>query len=180
MDDMLQLARMQARRVDFNPELLDLDALCREIIDEFSSQPDVLHPISYSCDNPGQLSWLDMKLMRQAISNLVSNAMKYSPMDKPVILQLKYTPETLVFSISDQGIGISETDQQHLFEPFHRGGNVGAISGTGLGLVITKESVDLHGGTISVESQVGLGTTFTVQIPTAIKQGNNNVQNPRN
>jgi signal transduction histidine kinase len=67
--------------------------------------------------------------------------------------------------VVDQGIGIPEADLQHLFEPFHRAKNVGTISGTGLGLVITKESVELHNGIIAVESQVGIGTTFRVSIP---------------
>ena len=68
-------------------------------------------------------------------------------------------------SVSDQGIGIPETDLKHLFEPFHRAANVGTISGTGLGLVIMKESVDRHSGTITIESQIGIGTTFNVTIP---------------
>jgi signal transduction histidine kinase len=62
-------------------------------------------------------------------------------------------------------IGIPEADIEHLFEPFHRGANVGTISGTGLGLVITKESIELHAGEITVESQLNQGTTFTVRVP---------------
>ena len=65
----------------------------------------------------------------------------------------------------DEGIGIPEADQKHLFEPFHRAANVGDVSGTGLGLVIVKESVELHGGTVSVESQVDVGTTLIVTLP---------------
>jgi signal transduction histidine kinase len=70
-----------------------------------------------------------------------------------------------ILRIQDEGIGIPVKDQQHLFKSFHRGSNVGTISGTGLGLAIVKSSVDLHGGQIAVESEVGVGTTFTVTLP---------------
>jgi signal transduction histidine kinase len=69
------------------------------------------------------------------------------------------------FRITDQGLGIPEEDQQRLFETFYRARNVGTIAGTGLGLAIVKKCVDLHGGHIAVESQVGIGTTFTVTLP---------------
>ncbi|MBE2267633.1 MAG: sensor histidine kinase, partial [Anaerolinea sp.] len=71
----------------------------------------------------------------------------------------------ITLRITDQGIGIPPESLKHLFEPFHRAGNVGAISGTGLGLPIAKEAVELHAGTIAVESQVGVGTTFIVALP---------------
>ena len=103
--------------------------------------------------------------MRQIINNLVSNAYKYSSNGKPVTVQLAYAEEMLVLDVRDEGIGIPEADLHHLFEPFHRAANVATIPGTGLGLVITKESVELHGGVITVESQLGAGTTFTVRIP---------------
>jgi len=169
MDDVLQLARLQARRFEFNPVTTNLDALCRSVLDEFESQPSVAHTIAYTCDDVLREVYLDTKLMRQIISNLVSNAIKYSPQDKPIEVTLKYIAHTLVLSVSDHGIGIPEADLKHLFEPFHRAANVGTISGTGLGLIITKESVELHGGTIAVESQVDAGTTFTVTIPLGVK-----------
>jgi len=105
--------------------------------------------------------------MRQIISNLMSNAVKYSPDGKIIRISLEEKDNNLIFKIQDQGIGIPEADLKHLFEPFHRADNVGSIAGTGLGLVITKESVELHGGTITVESQVNVGTIFTVTIPIA-------------
>jgi PAS domain S-box-containing protein len=180
MDDVLLLARMQARRVEFNPVMLDLDELCRSVIDEFQSRPDIHHQFVYSCDSFVRDARLDPKLMRQIISNLVSNAIKYSPPDKPVLIHLEFTAEAVVLSVSDQGIGIPDSDQKHLFEPFHRAGNVGTISGTGLGLVITQEAVELHRGTLSFESQVGVGTTFTIRIPLAIEGNNTYDENPGN
>ncbi len=71
----------------------------------------------------------------------------------------------IVLRVTDAGIGIPEKDQEHLFKSFHRAKNVGTTPGTGLGLTITHHAVDLHGGAISFESEVGVGTTFTVTIP---------------
>jgi signal transduction histidine kinase len=165
MEDVLLLARMQARRGEYNPEKLNLDSFCRSVIDEFESQPDKKHDIRYACAEPLREVILDRKLIRQIVSNLVSNAVKYSPAGGLITINLEYEAHKLILRVQDEGIGIPEADIKHLFEPFHRGENVDAISGTGLGMVITKHAVELHGGTIDVESQVGIGTTFTVVIP---------------
>ena len=165
MEDMLQLARLQARRTEFNPTRFNLDELCRSILDEFLNQPAVAHQLIYTCSDALRDVILDKKLMRQIINNLLSNAVKYSPAATTIQVTLADAQEMLVLTVSDEGIGIPAADLNHLFEPFHRAVNVGTISGTGLGLVITKESIELHGGTITLESQVGVGTTFTVSIP---------------
>lgn len=174
MEDVLQLARLQARRMEFNPVLLDLDSLCRSVLHEFESRTDVTQRLAYNCDGVLHAVVLDKKLMRQIINNLMSNAVKYSPPDSTVIVALSVDENDLVLRVQDEGIGIPEPDLKHLFTPFHRAANVGTISGTGLGLVIVKESVELHGGTIEVESKIGVGTTFTVTIPmmkTTLKEG---------
>jgi PAS domain S-box-containing protein len=165
MDDVLQLARLQARRADFNPVRINLNSLCRSVLDEFQDRPNSTQPVLYTCNDPLREVKLDKKLMRQIIRNLVSNAVKYSLEGKTITVSLTYTNDTIILQVSDEGIGIPEDDLNHLFEAFHRAANVGTISGTGLGLVITKESAELHGGTITVASQVGVGTTFTVSIP---------------
>ena len=165
MDDVLTLTRMQSGHVEFDPAPLNLDRLCRTIIDEFQSRPDVHHQFQYACEGDVREAMLDKKLMRQAFSNILANAMKYSPADKPVAIKLTFAPETITLSVADQGIGIPENDQKRLFEPFHRAENVGAIAGTGLGLTITKDAVEMHGGTISAVSQLNVGTTFTICIP---------------
>ncbi|MFN8447757.1 MAG: sensor histidine kinase [Anaerolineae bacterium] len=104
--------------------------------------------------------------MRQAISNLLSNAVKYSPAGGTIRLQVACEPDALRIQVSDQGIGIPEEDQKRLFEVFHRAGNVGTVPGMGLGLVITKRAVEVHGGTVTFTSKVGEGTTFIITIPT--------------
>ncbi len=171
MDDVLQLARIQARRVQFNPVELDVDALCRDILDEFQNQRNFKHDVVYASQPNLPTAKLDKRLMRQVITNLVSNAIKYSPDAGSIRVTLNYESSVLRLDVIDRGIGIPEADKEHLFEPFHRGQNVGTISGTGLGLAIIWESVSLHGGRIDVQSQVGQGTTFSVSIPISNEQG---------
>lgn len=165
MEDVLQLSRLQTKRVEFTPILFDLDELCRTVIDELTQQSSVPHPLVYTCTTPGRKVYLDKKLMRQVVNNLVSNALKYTLADQLIQVHLSYSEDRLVLTVQDTGIGIPATDLVHLFEPFHRAANVEAISGTGLGLTITKEAIELHGGTITVESQVGVGTTFVATLP---------------
>ncbi|MCX6046753.1 MAG: PAS domain S-box protein [Chloroflexi bacterium] len=180
MEDVLQLARLQAHRAALNRISLDLDVLCRSVIDELQSQPGGPHQLSYTFDDTLGRVELDQKLMRQIITNLVSNAIKYSPIDKPIFVRFTFADPALVFQVQDEGIGIPEADLLHLFEPFHRANNVGTISGTGLGLTIAKEAVELHGGTITVESLVDVGTTFTVRIPLLTRGEKSNDENPGN
>jgi signal transduction histidine kinase len=110
----------------------------------------------------------DERMMRHIVSNLISNALKYSTNDKKIYVTLSQVNGTVLFSVRDEGIGIPQQDQKHLYEPFHRATNVGTISGTGLGLSITKQAVELHNGVIKLESEIGKGTTFTVNIPNTI------------
>ncbi len=167
MDDVLQLARLQTRHFEYKPSKLDLNTLWREILDEYQSRQDIHHKFNYSSGTNIPSIQADKKLMRQIITNLLSNAVKYSFPDKAITITLEHVDNWVCFSVQDEGIGIPEDDLSHLFESFHRAQNVGTIHGTGLGLVIAKDAVELHGGTITVVSKVGLGTTFTVQIPVA-------------
>lgn len=165
MEDMLQLARMQARRAEFIPTVLDFDALCRGVFDEYQSNTDMRHTLVYHCDEALRQVVVDKKLMRQIVSNLLSNAIKYSALGTTITINAVKEGDELVMSVRDEGIGIPDADIKHLFDPFHRAANVGTISGTGLGLTIIKESVELHGGTVYVESRLGEGATFTMRIP---------------
>ncbi|MHC5732355.1 MAG: sensor histidine kinase, partial [Nostoc sp.] len=93
------------------------------------------------------------------------NAIKYSPKGSIVNLTLSCQQEEVIFQIQDRGIGISGIDIGRVFEPFYRGKNVGDIQGTGLGLAVVKNLVELHFGEISLATEVGLGSTFTIRIP---------------
>lgn len=165
LDDVLDLGRLQSGRVEFKPVMLDLDRLCQSVVDDFRSRPDVTHEIRYLCQQPPLLVRVDERLMRQVTINLVSNAIKYSPAEKPVVVELERGEASAILQVQDQGMGIPAADLKHLFEPFHRATNVGTIPGTGLGLSITKQAVELQGGTIRVVSTEDAGTTFIVTLP---------------
>ncbi len=177
IEDTLQVARLQDPKAKYEPVSLDLDAVCRSAIDEFESRPEVTQRFVYTCDAELRQVWLDRKLIRQMMSNLLSNAVKYSAANSTITVTLEYSEEALTLNVQDEGIGIPEADLKHLFEPFHRAINVGTIPGTGLGLVIAKESVELHGGLMTVESKVGVGTTFTIIIPFGVAGGHQHDEN---
>ncbi|HHP7245157.1 MAG TPA: sensor histidine kinase, partial [Elainellaceae cyanobacterium] len=99
------------------------------------------------------------------LSNLLSNAIKYSPNKTDIQVKLNCTKRDIIIQVQDSGIGISESDREHLFTPFYRGRNVTNIPGTGLGLAIISQCVELHGGSIEMTSQVNCGTLFIVKLP---------------
>jgi PAS domain S-box-containing protein len=165
IDDVLQYSRIEAGRYQFKPEPMDLAALTREIVDEFSSHPEATHSLQCTCDQEPLMLAADHNLLRQVITNLISNAIKYSPAAATVYIHLNRTADEISLCVRDEGIGIAEADQKHLFEPFYRATNVSGIAGTGLGLAITREAVELHGGRITVQSALGVGTTVCFSIP---------------
>ncbi|MDL5057538.1 sensor histidine kinase [Geitlerinema calcuttense] len=109
--------------------------------------------------------YLDEKLLYSIMSNLLLNAIKYSPSGTQVTLKLEGDSEQIVFEVEDQGVGISEDEQANIFNPFYRGQNVEGISGSGLGLAVVSKCVEIQKGRIEVNSHVGEGTRFRVYIP---------------
>ena len=168
IDEVLKLTRAQSAGFVLNAVTLDLDAECSEIVDRFQQNLTLAHTLIYTSNAAPLYASVDAKLMKEAITNLISNALKYSSAGTTVGIDLTASDARIVLRVSDQGIGIPADDLRHLFEPFHRAGNVGQIKGTGLGLSITKNAVELHGGTITVESEVGKGTTFTITLPVVV------------
>jgi len=108
---------------------------------------------------------VDAAQMQRALGNLVTNALKYSPADRNVFVEVGRTDTDVVFSVRDEGHGISEEDLAHLFEKYHRGRVTSDHEGIGLGLYITARLVAAHGGRISVESTLGRGSTFRISLP---------------
>ncbi|MEO8608405.1 MAG: PAS domain S-box protein [Chloroflexota bacterium] len=164
LDDVLTLSRAEALGISITGETVDLTVFCKEIVGEIQ-QTTQKHQIQYIVAGKNRPVVIDIKLLRQAITNLLSNAVKYSPQGGLVTLTLTYETNHVVILCKDEGIGIPEADQKRLFEVFHRARNVGNIPGTGLGLPIVKRAIEVHGGTITVESAVGTGTTLIIQIP---------------
>lgn len=165
LSDMLTLARADAGRLEFNPSWVEMQTFCLNLIEDsqlFSESPRL---IKFLKQGNTTHAWVDEKLLYSILSNLLSNAIKYSPPDSTIYFKFRGELETITFGIKDEGIGIAVEDQQKLYDPFSRGSNAKEILGTGLGLAIVKKCLDLHQGQIFVESQIGSGSTFTVQIP---------------
>ncbi len=164
LDDVLRVGKAESGRSDRARMRFDLAAMCQGMIDEFRRAAPKNIVLNYIAPPPGDVV-LDEKLLRQIFGNLISNAIKYSPEGGTVTIAVGRHLAKIEIVVADRGIGIPADDLPHLFESFHRARNVGNISGTGLGLNIVKESIEQQGGTISVESEVGCGTTFRVVIP---------------
>lgn len=165
LDDILTIGQVESGKLTFTSESFDLLTFCNTIVTETQQTTGSTQPVHFSSKGGYGTVYADPKLLRHILGNLLSNAIKYSPENRPVTFTVHCQPDAITFCVEDQGIGIPASDQVHLFEPFHRASNVHQIPGTGLGLAIVKRSVDLHGGTITVESEEGVGTTFTVVIP---------------
>ncbi|WP_421655452.1 ATP-binding protein [Leptothermofonsia sp. ETS-13] len=165
LDDVLFLGKTELGKQEFQPSPLELVQFCRDLVEEMQLTISSGHVIHFICQETSLSVCMDEVLLRHILTNLLSNAIKYSPANRNIHFELTRQQSWATFQIQDQGIGIPEIDRQQLFESFHRGSNVGKIPGTGLGLAIVHQSVQLHRGTISVESQVEVGTTFTVCLP---------------
>lgn len=164
LNDVLSISRADSVGVEYNPRLADLRDECRVIAREFEMTGGS-HHIAFSTDDSPVLALVDPKLLRQALTNLISNAMKYSARGTTVSIAVRAIGDDAVIRVRDQGIGIPEEDRAGLFEMFHRANNVGKVSGSGLGLTITKQAVEAHGGAITFESMLNRGTEFTICLP---------------
>jgi PAS domain S-box-containing protein len=165
LEDIQTFNQSESGKVTFNPSPLNLKQFCSQLIKEFQLVDSDRHKIQFISRGRGFNVCADTHLLQQILSNLLSNALKYSPAESAVDLVMTYNKNQIIFQVRDNGIGISLEDQSSIFEPFRRGINVGTIRGLGMGLAIVKRAVDLHGGTISFESEAGVGTTFTVHLP---------------
>ena len=165
MEQVLLLGRAEAGKLGYRATPLPLVDLGSRLVDEALSATNGRCPVNYTTEGDFSDALMDESLLRHIINNLLSNAVKYSPEGSPVDFKLRREGEEAVLTVQDRGIGIPVADQERLFEAFHRASNVGEIPGTGLGLLLVKRCVELHRGSISVQSQEGTGTTFTVRLP---------------
>lgn len=165
MEEVLLLGRVEAGRMPCAPAPLDLAAFCAELADELRSSTGGACPIELQTSGLDASARADTGLLRHIFTNLLSNAVKYSPPGSPVKFSVRRESGEAIFEIGDRGIGIPADELPHLFTAFRRAKNVGTINGSGLGLVIVKRCVELHGGEISIESHAAAGTTARVRLP---------------
>ena len=164
VDDVLQLEKFR-----MDNELLsfaegDIIEYMRSIIDEIDASP-VSSRIKKRYAIKSLEMVFDKKLIYQIITNLISNSIKFSNKSEDIIFEVETSNKHLIISISDKGMGISELDQNNIFDPFYRSDNTSSITGSGLGLSIVKEAVEKLKGEIKLKSKLNEGTTFTVALP---------------
>ncbi|MFS0514354.1 ATP-binding protein [Nostoc sp. UIC 10607] len=165
VDNMLLVNQFELEKPKFKPILLDLLQFFSELIEQERETAGDRHKLIFQISGNNQGFWGDRGLLQQIFINLISNAIKYSPDGGTVEFHLIGKESQVIFSIKDEGIGIPMADQENLFQSFSRGSNVDTIPGTGLGLAIAKACVELHGGYITLSSEVGQGTKVTVSLP---------------
>lgn len=165
VNDVLLISQIEAQGIEFNPILLDLPGFCQELVEDLKLMAGAKYTFIFDYQGELTQAYLDEKLLRQILGNLLSNAIKYSPQGGTVWFNCVGNQNQIIFRIQDEGMGIPSDDLPKLMQSFYRGTNVGTLPGTGLGLAIVQKCVNVHGGQITVESQIGVGTTFTVLLP---------------
>lgn len=175
VDEMMDAAHLRAgRTLELVLTPTDFVALAEEAAGEVG-QGAPRHNVRVDADEPAVIGSWDRARLRRVLGNLLGNAVKYSPLGGDVVVRIGRDAgvdgEWAVVSVIDEGLGIPEEDLPRVFEPFHRGGNVGRIGGTGIGLFGARRIVEQHGGSISATSAEGKGATFTVRLP--LNQDNN-------
>lgn len=170
LDDVLTMIKTEGS-LSLNPVAVALEPFCCKLVEEIKISLDTARTIdfAYACEADSTETQIDETLLRQILTNLLSNALKYSPSDSVVHFKVEHRPEDITFQIQDQGIGISPEEQHNIFEAFYRTTTVGDVPGTGLGLAIVKQAVARAGGTITLVSEINIGTTFTVVLPTVCR-----------
>lgn len=163
VNDILTLTRAEAGKLEVSPEIIDLEPFCRQVFDQVQLKSG--QSLSLTGNGTTIKAFLDKKLLHSVLTNLLTNAAKYSPEDSPIRLVITRTAKTLEFQVIDQGIGIPSEAQDRVFETFYRGENVGQTPGTGLGLTVAKTCVELQGGHLTVNSRPGHGTWITAVLP---------------
>jgi len=165
LNDFLSLSRLEENRVQTQAVKFTLQEFCNEVEEEMHVQLKPGQHIIQEHENCEVEVCLDKQILKNIIYNLISNASKYSDNGKPIFCRMKLEGAALHVEVEDQGIGIPEEDQPHMFERFFRANNVENIQGTGLGLNIVKRYLNLMGGNISFDSKPGQGTVFRINIP---------------
>lgn len=167
MDLLRDVESATSSTTGYSPSIhaINLEAVAQSVAKEAANDLETKHPFILS--EQGNISSVpaDERIVRTILHQILSNAFKFSSEQKEVKLHIERKDSECVFKIEDQGIGIPSNEQQHLFTSFFRGSNVGNVHGTGLGLTITQQYVQLAGGTISLDSELNKGTTVTVTLP---------------
>lgn len=165
VNEMLDINQFELSRATFKPEFFAPIPFFSELVEQQKLITNKKLEMVFISTGKIDYFWGDRDLLKQIFINLISNSIKYSPDGGKIEINLVAEELEMIFSIKDEGIGIPKAEQENLFQSFSRASNVGTIPGTGLGLAIVKACVDLHGGTICLESELDRGTIITVKLP---------------
>jgi signal transduction histidine kinase len=165
LNDLLSLGRLEEGKIEAVPSQFDVKEFSEEVTEDMQAVAKEKQQINYSHSGKATVVFLDKKLLRNVMFNLLNNAIKYSFENGEIDFSTSLKDTKLTITVADHGIGIPESDKPHLFDRFFRARNATNIQGTGLGLNIVKRYIDLLGGTIDFTSEVNKGTTFTVTLP---------------
>lgn len=165
LDDLLLINRTNDRVNTSDGQVYTMPELCQEIVDQLDRDGLAQNRLRWEVAEGIPPLTVDRGMLSQIVSNLLTNALKYSMDDATVRLMVTFTDTDLVITVEDQGIGIPADDLAHIYEPFYRGRNVEHVEGSGLGLTIVRDCLGIFGGEIGCESVVGSGTRFTVRLP---------------
>ncbi|MFY9308219.1 MAG: PAS domain-containing sensor histidine kinase [Bacteroidia bacterium] len=164
LNDFLSVSKLEEGRIENVPEEMSLKSFIRDIIAEMQAMATNGQQLSHK-HSGSEIAYLDKKLLKNVLFNLISNAIKFSPSGSEIEIETSVGNSSVKISVKDNGIGISQEDQKHLFERFFRGKNATHIQGTGLGLNIVLKYAELMNGKLDFESIENKGTTFTLIIP---------------
>lgn len=165
LNDVISINKAEIGKVELKIEEINIVDYSKQVIEELSSRFDKKPKLVFSSSSNEIKINSDKKELRQIISNLVVNALKYTNEDKKVYFHVSLNKEKVIIEVKDEGIGIKDEDKENVFELFARGKNVGGIHGTGLGLAITKRSIEILGGELFFNSKENVGSVFIVKIP---------------
>ena len=169
LSDFLSISKMEEGKILPEYKLFDLFELADEVMNDMQITAKIGQKIIHTHEGSLEV-YLDNKLIRNILINIISNAIKFTDENKSILLKTFVTKENALIEIEDHGIGISEEDQKHLFERFFRGGNALNINGTGLGLHIVGNFVDLLKGHITLSSKLNIGTIIKINFPLSKEQ----------
>lgn len=164
VEDLLNMSRIESGHLDFNIEVFDLKEMLEDIMETFAWSAQS-HKIIAKLGNAPAIVAGDRQRIEQAILNLVTNAIKYSPRADKIYLFLEVTGAEATVRVKDEGIGLTNAQKEQLFTRFYRAEDTKGISGLGLGLYLTKQIIDRHNGKIEVYSEYGKGSEFCFTLP---------------
>ena len=164
LEDVLTIGRAEAGVLRPSPSPIRLDEFCRALVETLEHSTNRSHALRYTFLGDPDVT-MDERLLQHVLGNLLGNAVKYSAPGTEIRFAVRTTAEECLFSVHDQGLGIPAEEIPTLFTSFSRASNAQHLPGTGLGLAVVKRALDVQKGTITVESELGRGTTFHVSIP---------------